>query len=399
MPGRGARALGLAACLVGLGGCFDSDEERALAAYDSRDYAAAARLARGLADAGNPRGHELRALMAAQGLGAEIDFNTAIESIDRAVALDPDYAGSRARILALVDRTARQAAEAFEEGAWERAMALAAPLEAFGHAGGAALANRLVTGGYVALPGSAMAWRTFWNDCAGNTRRDDAGAGAAAFEARCRGKPAVWDGAVSGRKGDTLMVRMKPGRPRARHDLALRFSGLPDPALAAVGSKVRFRGVVEKRGDPSRPDLLVDAELLGPAEPTPEERARAAALARGKVAGACRRLLNARFLGPEAPAWTRTWRDRLPAADRDRLRLYTFIGIETPPDAYVREADGGWRARLAGHATMQAPNAQITTVTDFVAVCRIAPAPETAASAELEGTIRFEHLAEPRTEL
>ncbi len=271
--------LCVAACLLA-GGCFESDEERALAAYDRRDYAEAWHLAQTLADAGNPRGHELRALMAAQGLGTAIDFAGAFAAIDEAVAIDPSYAASRARLDDFVERTATRAQAAFDAAAWEHAMALAAPLEAFGHEAGAALANRLVTGGYVALPGSAMAWRAFWNDCAGNTRRNGADAGASVFAERCRGKTAVWDGTISARRGDTLLLRMRPGRPRARHDLALHLRRPADPTLAAVGGKVRFRGTVEARGDSQRPDVLADAEVLGPAALTPAERARALTLAR-----------------------------------------------------------------------------------------------------------------------
>lgn len=393
--GTARRVLCVAACLLA-GGCFESDEERALAAYDRRDYAEAWHLAQTLADAGNPRGHELRALMAAQGLGTAIDFAGAFAAIDEAVAIDPSYAASRARLDDFVERTATRAQAAFDAAAWEHAMALAAPLEAFGHEAGAALANRLVTGGYVALPGSAMAWRAFWNDCAGNTRRDGADAGASVFAERCRGKTAVWDGTVSAHRGDTLLLRMRPGRPRARHDLALHLRRPADPTLAAVGGKVRFRGTVEARGDSQRPDVLADAEVLGPAALTPTERARALTLARGKAAGACRRLLYDRFLGVDAPAWTRSWRASLPAAERDRLRLYTFVAIDSPPAAYERDGDGGWRARLVGRATVQAPNAQIASVSEFVALCRIEPAPDAVRSADLTGTIAFERLAEPR---
>ncbi len=399
MFGRGLRALGFVACVSGAAGCFENEEERALSAYHAHDHAKASRLAEALAVAGNPRGHELLALMASQGLGRETDFTVAMASIDRAVAVDPHYARSRSLILERIDRTARQAADAFEAGDWERAMALAAPLEAFGHEVGTTLVNRLVTGGYVALPGSAMAWRTFWNDCAGNTRRDDSGADAGAFTERCRGKPAVWEGTVSGRKGETVLIRMAPGRPRARYDLALRFREPPDPALSTAGLKVRFRGVIDERGTPSRPDVLVDAALLAPATLTPEEQARALALARGKVAGACRRLLYDRFRGSDAPQWTRQWRESLPDAERERLRLYTFIAIDSPPDAYVREDDGGWRARLAGSAVVQAPNAQMASASDFVSLCRIEPAPEATASADLNGTVAFERLAPPRFEL
>ena len=43
-------------------------------------------------------------------------------------------------------------------------------LDAFGHAGAENLRRRLITGHYAALPGSALAWLTFWHTCSGNTR-------------------------------------------------------------------------------------------------------------------------------------------------------------------------------------------------------------------------------------
>ena len=141
----------LALCAVLLVGCFESDEERAVAAYRDDEYAIARTLAHKLADADNPRGFELLALMTAQGLGGEMDFAAAFALAERAIALDASYEPSRATIESFIDATATSAEAAFAAGHYDRARALAEPLEAFGHAGGGALVNRLITGGYVAL--------------------------------------------------------------------------------------------------------------------------------------------------------------------------------------------------------------------------------------------------------
>ena len=208
----------LALCAVLLAGCFESDEERAVAAYRDHEYAIARTLARNLADADNPRGFELLALMTAQGLGGEMDFAAAFALADRAIALDASYDPSRTTIESFIDATATSAEAAFTAGQYDRARALAEPLEAFGHASGGALVNRLITGGYVALDGSAMSWRAFWNECSGNTRREADAGDAETSAARCGDKPAVWDGVVVSRKNDTLLVKMDPGRRRARRE-------------------------------------------------------------------------------------------------------------------------------------------------------------------------------------
>ncbi|MDP6953422.1 MAG: hypothetical protein QGF53_11765 [Alphaproteobacteria bacterium] len=64
--------------LVALGACFESDEERAVRAYTERDHETAQELARELAAADNPRGFDLLALMAAQGMGQPVYFEQAL---------------------------------------------------------------------------------------------------------------------------------------------------------------------------------------------------------------------------------------------------------------------------------------------------------------------------------
>ena len=91
-----ARALAVCAALAA-GACREDDEERAARAYDSFDFATARALAAEIAAAGNPRGHELLALMAAQGLGQPVDYAGALAAIDRAVAGDGAFASTARR--------------------------------------------------------------------------------------------------------------------------------------------------------------------------------------------------------------------------------------------------------------------------------------------------------------
>ena len=122
---RVAMAMGLVALLSG---CFDSKEDQATAAYRTRDFAAARELARELADAGNPRGIELQALMAAQGLGRAVDFAEAVALIDRAVAIDPSFQASRRAILDQIAASGAVARTLFEGGQYRRALVLAEAL-------------------------------------------------------------------------------------------------------------------------------------------------------------------------------------------------------------------------------------------------------------------------------
>lgn len=393
----GAALLGAAL----LAGCFESDEERALGAYRDRDYDTARTLATRIAEEGNPRGFELLALMAAQGLGGEVDFAAALALVERAIALDPSYRSSRETIEGHIEARAEAAERAFASGRYEPARVLSAPLAASGHEAGAALHARLHTGQYVALDGSAMSWRDFLDRCSGNTRRET-GDAEAAFAAECRGKPAVWEGVVSGRSGERLLMKMAPGRLRARHDLALDLAEAPDPALAAPGTKVRFEGVVAARGDAYHPDLLADARVLGRAALSPEEEARKRERESARelqlVMSACRKMLVTAFRARHAPGWIEELRERASAEERQRIRPYYYFGIDTPAEGYRRLDDGSWRARVVGYVRVLSPNDQISSITDFVALCRVdadhASKPREAA----KGTVTFESVSEPRFE-
>ena len=393
---RKGRALALTLLVaLALAGCFESDEERALAAYADHDYSTARQLAATISEVGNPRGHELLALMDAQGLGGSIDFAAAFGYVELAIALDPSYETSRATIEDYAERTALSAQAAFDAGEFERARALAAPLAAIGHDGGAALTNRLITGGYVVLDGSAMSWRTFLDLCSGNTRNESAADPDADFAANCQGREAVWDGVVVNLKERTLHLKMDPGRERAHQDLMVDLAETAEAALAVRGSEIRFHGVIGERGDASRPDRLVEARILGPGLRTPEEEAREVALEHQAVIGACRRLINEAFRGSHAPQWTHELRARLTAGQRRRLRFYSFIALDAPPLAFAGDRDQGYRARLSGHATIQAHNDQTASDQDFVVDCRVEGDHRGKSRGESLGSITFESLSEP----
>ena len=393
-PGPARLALTLVVVVL-LAGCFESDEERALAAYADHDYATARQLATTIGDAGNPRGHELLALMDAQGLGGAIDFALAFGHVEQAIALDPSYETSRATIEDYAERTALSAEAAFDAGEFERARALAAPLAALGHDGGAALTNRLITGGYVVLDGSAMSWRTFLDICSGNTRNDTATDPDADFAAKCRGRAAVWDGVVVNLKERTLHIKMDPGRERAYQDLLVDLAADAEASFAERGREIRFRGVIGERGDASRPDRLVDARILGPGLLTPEEEAREIALEHQAVIGACRRLINEAFRGSHAPQWTHDLRASLTAGQRRRLRFYSFIALDDPPLAFDGDRDRGYGVQLSGHASIQAHNDQTASDQDFVVDCRVVGDHRSKVRGESLGSITFESLSEP----
>jgi hypothetical protein len=379
-----------------LSACFESEEEQALAAYSDHDYAGARRLAGEIADGGNPRGHELLALMDAQGLGGPTDFAAAMAHIDRAIALDPTFTASHGVIEDYMTRSAESAWAAFESGEYERAKALAEPLATIGHADGEALTNLLITGGYVALDGSAMSWRAFLDQCSGGTRNDAIDDPEAAFEVECRDTAVVWDGVLVNRRDRTLYIKMDPGRRRALQDLVIALADDADPSMVERGRKIRFSGIVAARGDDSHPDQLLDGRILGPGLLTPEEIARDLELERQAVVGACRRLINTALRTDHAPQWTRDLRSRLTGKERRRLRFYSFIALNSPALAFDGNRDDGYRARLSGHATIQAHNDQTASTQDFVVDCEVVGDHRSKGRGETFGSVTFESLSEPR---
>ncbi len=380
-------------------GCLDSDEERAVRAYDSLDFAAARVLATGMADAGNPRGHELLALMAAQGLGQSVDYAGALAAIDRAVALDAAFDSTRAVILDRVAADRAAAEQAFANERYDRAWRLAAPLAAFGDETGKALETELVTGHYVALPGSDMSWRSFRDRCSGNIRFEDENRGQELFDDRCRGRAATWDGTVTRRQGEIVQIKMRPGRAGARPDLTLDLAHEPDRDLARPGVKVRFAGTIAERGSPHHPDRLAAARLIGPAPLTPGETARAEARLRQTVAGACQRLVETVYRAGHMPAWAVETERRVIAGGSPRSRaFYLQVGIVSGLDRFEPAPGGGWRGAFDGTVSIQSTVARTAQVTAFTAECALDPTWRRGADPARHGSLTFLTMSEPSVE-
>ncbi|HEX9647598.1 MAG TPA: hypothetical protein VGB88_08875 [Alphaproteobacteria bacterium] len=395
-----ARALAAAVvAALALAACSESDEDKATAAYERGDFQAAGALAGALAAAGNPRGLELLALMAAQGLGRAIDYGEAFALIDRAIALNPSYADTRAAIEARRTAATAASAKAFDTGDYERAYDIARPLAAFGDDDSARLVDALVTGHYIRLPGSDMSWRRFWEQCSGNTRFETEAEAEAGFDSGCAGLHAVWDGLVVRALPGELHVKMTPGRPAAHHDITLMLDPPPDPELASPGRKVRFAGVVAARGTPSRPDVLAQGAIIGPAPLTAEEASHEQTVVLQAVMNACQTLVEERFRAELMPQWAIEVEAQVRAGGSPRSRAFSlFVGITSGPDAFARQADGTWHGRFDGTVTIQSVVARTAQVTEYTADCTIDGAYRRGDRPGEHGVLSFVRVAEPLVE-
>jgi hypothetical protein len=390
------RAGILGALALGLAGCFESDEERAADAYAAYDFETAHRLAEKIAHDGNPRGYELLALMAAQGLGRPIDYSAAFTLAEKAAALNADYADTRDIVDDHIKATAEAAQAAFDAEDYERAYALAEPLAKHGLEPGVALRKTLITGNYVALPGSDMSWRTFWNTCSGNTRFDTNERSNQAFIEQCGNRKAVWDGTVVRTLNGEAYVRMTPGRPGARHDLTLRLAGEAPAELMKPGSKVRFGGVIAERGTPARPDILIEARLSEPAPLTDDESRRVEIDKVRAVMRACQELAEARFRETYMPDWAAEVEAKVRAGGSPRSRAFSlFVGVVSEADVFERTEDGGWRGVWSGTVTIQSVVARTAQVTNFTADCQMDPLFKRGALPEDHGALDFVSISEP----
>jgi len=391
---RAGLVCGLALLLAG---CFESDEERASQAYTEYDFVTALALAKKIADEDNPRGYELLALMAAQGLGQPIEFADAFELADKAAALDPTYQNTRDTIAGLITAKAEAAAVAFEAEDYERAYALTEPLAAYGHEKGVTLKKTLIIGHYVALPGSDLSWLSFWNICSGNTRFTTNEQSNQAFAEQCSNRQAVWDGTVVRTINGEAYVKMNPGRPGARHDLTLRLSGAAPAALMVPGSKVRFGGVIAERGTPARPDILVEARLIGPAPMNDDESRRAEVDKIRAVMRACQELAEARFRENHMPDWAIEVEAKVRAGGSPRSRAFSlFVGVVSEANVFQRTDDGGWHGVWSGTVTIQSVVARTAQVTSFSADCRMDPQFKRGAPPEDHGSLAFVSITEPK---
>jgi len=384
-----------------LAGCGESDEERALAAYRDGHYAEARSQATTLVENGQARGHELLALMAAQGFGGDVDFAAAQSHAEAAAGLDETYAGLPQEVSASIDTRFASAERAFAHGDYERARVLAAPLAAHGHGAGDSLYRRLFAGNYLILDGSAMSWRSFRDRCSGMAR-SESGDDDDTFAAVCAGKAVVWQGEVTAVRRDSISLKMTPGRGRVRYDVILEMADPVSPELARRRARMRFAGTIAGRGDASRPDRLSDGRLLGPgvltAEEIAETRSADEARQRGAAMEACRRIVRERMAREHAPPWIAELMASFSDVERRAARVYYFFGIHTGIDAMQRSEDGGWKARIEGYARAASPNHQISSITDFVADCHVNPDHAAALDDAGRGNVTFVTISEPRRE-
>jgi len=350
---RAARRGGSALLLLGLlAGCFESEEEAAVSAFRDRDYDRAARLADSLAEDNHPRGYEIQALLAAQGIGVPQDFARATALMDEAVALDPAYDSSRSLILERVRATEKAAEAALDRGDHANALRLARPLADYGSDTGREILDRLYSDHQVLLPGSDLTWRAFWNRCSGSIRDEDEATGTARFQSECLGRRIVWDGTIVRAREGEITVKMRPGRSRAPQDLVLDMIDAPEDPIETFGRKVRFAGIVAGRGSVSKPDRLEQAAVLGPAWMTRADEAEAEQKAADSVRTACVDLLTHLYKTSHAPAWVGAARRRAEENDWPEQPMAFSIRITSPDDAFRQQADESWRADVEGVASI-----------------------------------------------
>jgi hypothetical protein len=391
----------LAIVLLGLAGCFESDEERAVEAYDAHDFAVAASLAEGLTKDGNASGYQLLALMAAQGLGRDMNFADALDLADEAAALDTTFTSTRDDVTAVIEATAAAAQKAFDAADYDRSLVLAGPLADFGHQGGATLHNQLITGHYVALPGSDLSWRGFWETCSGNIRHETDARSEQAFAEQCRGRSVIWDGTVVRVINDKVYIKMRPGRPGSRQDLTLSLAAaLAETAnqeLAVPGRKIRFAGVIDSRGTPNRADTLAEAALIGDAPLTETEVATGDLPAARTALAACRKMAEIRYRSEQLTEWNEETKRHVRNGGRAGERAFNFtVKLSSQTDAFVRAPNGDWRAVLEGAAIMQMIVERTSRITDFTVNCTIDEAYRHGDSLGEHGTLEFVTISEPR---
>jgi len=394
--GRAGLACVLAVILTS---CFESDEERATRAYADYDFQTAQALAQKIAGEDNPRGYELLALMAAQGLGRPIDYSEAFGLADKAATLDQTYLATRDTVSAHIEATAEAAQAAFDAEDYDRAYALTEPLATYGHDAGMTLRKALVVGHYIALPGSDISWRRFWNTCSGNTRFDTNERSEEAFAEQCGDRQAVWDGTVVRTLNGQAYVKMSPGRPGARHDLTLRLAGDAPAELMVPGSKVRFGGVIAERGTPARPDILIEARLIEPAPMNDDESRRAEVDKIRAVMRACQELAEVRFRENHMPDWAIEVEAKVRAGGSPRSRAFSlFVGVVSEADVFQPTDDGGWRGVWSGTVTIQSVVARTAQVTKFTADCQMDPSFKRGMTPEDHGSLAFVSITEPKVD-
>lgn len=377
----------LALAALAMTGCEEDPAGQAHEAFEAGKFGAARVYAARLAEADDPRGHELMALMAAQGLGGSHDFALARHHADEARAHDPRFAYLDDLIAQAEAATASAAERAFNDGRYRRALDLATVLTTADRADADRLIDRLYGEQRIALPGSALSWQDYWHRCSGNIRNEG---DPDPDQPDCLGLAVVWDGRIAGRRGDKVLMKMEPGRLRARADLVLEMADDPPPDLVKRGAKVRFSGTTDGPGDRDRPDRLRRARLLGPGWQTRAERARAQETMRGRVADLCRDLATRLFKGDGAPPWVRAMRESA------QQGLFYLVDVTSGAERYRRGEDGRWRGRMEGFATVQGLEPRETKTGKFIADCQLIEVRD-GARGPVQGTLSLIAAEPPQT--
>lgn len=346
--------LSLAIVVIALAvtGCGQSPEEDAIDAYEEGRYGEAWALAETMAQAGNPRGFELQALMAVQGLGVERNFTRAMALIDQAIAIDPAFETTRPVIEERIAAAEKNALRAFETGDYVRAQGLSLLLANYGNEAGAELLETLVIDQYVPQDGSEIAWRRFWDRCSGNTRYENAKD--SPFDAECLGRQIVWDGMITTAKGRSLYIRMNPGRTRAKQDLIVELAEDPERDTVRRGHKVRFSATISGRGDSGKPDRLNNGTILGPAPLSRDEMAAITARAQQTAWTRCRRLLDEYFQSAYEPAWYDWMMGQSRPANLPEPFVHYIVSLDQAPQIFRLQNSGGWRGDVTGIILIEA---------------------------------------------
>ena len=386
------------ACLLAmliLGGCSDDSAERARTAYDKYDFDLAWNLALDLRQKGNPVGLELLALMSVQGLGRDADIGLAYSLAREATELDFTYSWLEEVVTQHVRASIAAAQDAFDRGDYSRSLLLAMPGSDFGEDRAVSLVEDLVLGQYVPHNESELAWRTFWRECSGNTRFDTPEEAVQVFNRVCAGKRVIWDGYVIRSARDNIKIKMAPGRARVRHDLIVKLLDEPDYGFLRGRKKIRFSGIVEVRGDESKPDQLSNGHVIGLAPLTRAERAQLPNIAKQDVMSICQRLALEKLEKDHMPEWSQNLSPEIQALSEEARALFVRAGIISKEDVFQKMPDGGWKGRFEGQLTVHSRAAYKGTSSLFIAECAVAPPRKAKDSLESLAKVVIISVVEP----
>lgn len=377
-------------------GCFKNDEQRASDAYQAYDFETAGKLALKLAGENKAFGFELLALMAVQGLGKPADIAEAYSWVERALVIDPGYDQLRGQIDQHVEESLNAAESAFDGAEYSRALNLALPASEFGNLRALGLVEDLLLGQYVPFKNSELSWRDFWRECSGNTRFDTPSEAVQVFNDKCAGRTIVWDGVVTQSTADSVMIKMKPGRARVRHDIVLQLAHEPDRSLFRGRKKLRFRGVIQARGDDTRPDHLNGGFVMGLAPLTRLEKADLPDFEKQDVMTVCQKLALVKLETNYMPSWSLNLSEEIKEVSARGRNFFIYAGITSEENVFKREQDGSWRARFEGQFTVHSVAARLGTSADFIAECTIEGGRDEGSPMENYGSVLIVSVSEVR---